>query len=545
MTTKTEYADVVIVGSGAGGATLGGELAEAGEKVVFLEAGNDLDITYGSPNHYAGSQFFGDTLEKELFWHEEYSGFNWRTDMGECAGGGTSFYGGVLEESSPEDFEMWPFSFQEFMNYINLTKQRFHVSRWPVEEQSPYARLINNVSNGEFSPIQSAFNREPYTEYGVYHDKCRQCRFCLLGCKNNAKASAISVTLPKARWYGAEVRDNSLAVRINTDWTGSRVTSITYLKRTKTSELTETLELRIIYAKKFILAAGTMMTPMLLHWSGRNGEALANSSGQVGKNLRGHFCRHTMGVIPRQDLDTYKGQVVELSDQYRNYDKGYLIEFNMAAPPAYMGMLFEVMTPEIATKFIGVEYKRFLRKYGQLMVATPMARSLDDGFTDNSVLPHPSRLNKYGLPLPHVHLVPNTQEAIWIEDAAAHAKGIMQLTDADPQHIWSGRIDAVHKKGTCRMGTDPSDSVTDLNGQCWDLDNLWIADGSLYPAPLMANCAFIIYALAYKIADGMLGRQTIADSGAEDDSSADDAGCDQVGNGTQKPGLLKTMKRLF
>ncbi len=43
----SDHADVVIIGAGAGGATVGAELAEAGAKVVFLEAGKDLDITYG------------------------------------------------------------------------------------------------------------------------------------------------------------------------------------------------------------------------------------------------------------------------------------------------------------------------------------------------------------------------------------------------------------------------------------------------------------------------------------------------------------------
>ncbi len=77
---------------------------------------------------------------------------------------------------------------------------------------------------------------------------------------------------------------------------------------------------------------------------------------------------------------------------------------------------------------------------------------------------------------------------------------------ADPAQMYAGGIDVVHKVGTCRMGNDHANSVTDLNGKCWDLDNLWITDGSLFPAPLLANCAFIIYCLAYKTADAMLGR---------------------------------------
>ena len=56
------------------------------------------------------------------------------------------------------------------------------------------------------------------------------------------------------------------------------------------------------------------------------------------------------------------------------------------------------------------------------------------------------------------------------------------------------------------MGTDPATSVTDVDGKLHDLDNVWISDGSLFPAPLLANCSFVIYALAYKVADAMLGR---------------------------------------
>ena len=85
---------------------------------------------------------------------------------------------------------------------------------------------------------------------------------------------------------------------------------------------------------------------------------------------------------------------------------------------------------------------------------------------------------------------------------------IMLKAGADPNQIMSGGLDVVHKVGTCRMGTDPKTSVTDLNGKAWDLDNLWITDGSLFPAPLLANCAFIIYCLAYKAADAILKRDT-------------------------------------
>lgn len=366
-----DHTDVLVIGAGAGGATLGAELAEAGAKVVFLEAGKDLDITYGSPNHFAGSQAFLKTVEDGLFWHEEYEGRNWRTDMGECAGGGTTAYGGVLEESTPRDYDSWPISWEEFQPYIELTKKRYHVHRWPIDELSHYAQLTNVAAGGGLGPVQSAFNREPWFEYGVYHDRCRRCRCCILGCRYNAKSNALTVTLPKARWFGAELRPNCWVTRLNMDAAGQKVLGATYLQRTKTGPLTETTEEHTITADKVILAAGSMMTPMLLHWSGKDGQALANSSGQVGRNLRGHFFLTTYSVLARQDVRTYQGFVVELNDQYANFDKGYLLEFNMVAPPTYMGGVIEVLGTEAVLDLIGLPFKRLMRDYPRLIISAP------------------------------------------------------------------------------------------------------------------------------------------------------------------------------
>ena len=506
----TEHVDVVIIGAGAGGATLGGELAEAGAKVVFLEAGKDLDVTFGAPSHFAARQRALDFVADGLLWHEDYQGRIWRTDMGECAGGGTVAYGGVLEESIPKDFDsgLWPFTWDEFTPYMDLTKKRYHVSRWPIEKLSHYAQIINDAAGGILGPIQSAFNQEPYFEYGVFHDRCRQCKCCMLGCRYNAKANALTIALPKARWFGAEVRPNCWVTRLNTDAAGTRVTSVTYLQRTTTGPASETTEEHTLEADKVILAAGSMMTPMLLAWSGKGGQALGNSSGQVGKNLRGHFFKTTYAILARDDVRTYQGQVVELNDLYQNYDKGYLLEFNMLAPPSYMGGMVEVLQKEALLEMLGLPLKRFMRLYNRLMVAAPLVRSYDQGFTTNSVLPHPTKKNRYGDALPVVTFEPNAKENAWIEAATAHAKQIQLNAGADPAQMYDGGVDVVHKTGTCRMGTDPTVSVTDPDGKVWDLDNVWISDGSLFPAPLLANCSLVIYALAYKVADAMLGRAT-------------------------------------
>jgi choline dehydrogenase-like flavoprotein len=329
-----------------------------------------------------------------------------------------------------------------------------------------------------------------------------------LGCKFNAKANATTIAMPKARWFGAEVRENCWVRRLNTNRDGSRVESVTYLQRTPTGPGTERVEEHTIGADIVILAAGSMMTPMLLHWSGEGGSALANSSGQVGRNLRAHFMRVSTSVLNRDDVRSYQGNLVELNDQYQNYDDGYLLEINMAAPPTYFAGMAEVLSKDTLIDMLGLPFKRMMRRWPQMIVSAGLARSDDTGFTDNSVLPHAGRRNRYDDPLPTVHLEPNARELEWVDAAVEHAQRIMLNAGADPAFLMTGGLDCVHKVGTCRMGTDPAESVTDLDGKCWDLDNLWIADGSLFPAPLLANCAFVIYTLAYKVADSMLGRET-------------------------------------
>ena len=246
----------------------------------------------------------------------------------------------------------------------------------------------------------------------------------------------------------------------------------------------------------------------MLHWSGTGGSTLGNSSGQVGRNLRGHFFRTTYSVLERDDVRSYQGNLVELNDQYDNFDAGYLLEFNMVAPPTYIGGIIEVLGKETVADLLGLPFKRLMRDYPRLIISAPLARSFDDGFTDNTVLPHPGKANRYGAPLPKVSFEPNEQEALWVEAAARHAEQIMVNAGADTNRMWTGGVDVVHKVGTCRMGTDSATSVTDLSGKMWDLDNVWITDSSLIPAPLLANCASIIYALAYRVADAMLERET-------------------------------------
>ena len=72
--------------------------------------------------------------------------------------------------------------------------------------------------------------------------------------------------------------------------------------------------------------------------------------------------------------------------------------------------------------------------------------------------------------------------------------------------IWDSESTA-HLNGTCRMGDDPRESVVNADGRSWDIPNLWVCDGSLFPTVGGVNPSLTIQALACRIGD------RIADAG--------------------------------
>jgi choline dehydrogenase-like flavoprotein len=103
-----------------------------------------------------------------------------------------------------------------------------------------------------------------------------------------------------------------------------------------------------------------------------------------------------------------------------------------------------------------------------------------------------------GLPIPRVTFSYSENDRRLI----AHAMGFMRQTleAAGGRHVWS-EDDTAHLMGGCRMGFTPDDSVTNGYGRAWDVANLWICDGSLFPTGGGANPSLTIMAVACRAAD--------------------------------------------
>lgn len=114
--------------------------------------------------------------------------------------------------------------------------------------------------------------------------------------------------------------------------------------------------------------------------------------------------------------------------------------------------------------------------------------------------------DRYGLKVPYVSFSYSDNDRRLIR----HAVGFMRQTleAAGGREIWE-EADTAHLMGGCRMGSDPRESVTDADGRTWEIPNLWICDGSLFPTGGGVNPSGTIMALACRIGDRIveLGRR--------------------------------------
>src|SRR5919106_109483 len=293
-----EEVDFCIVGAGAGGGVLGAKLAEAGFSVVILDAGPHWDPT---------KDFVSDEIaSRKLFWTDErITGGEDPVELGannsgRGVGGSTVHYSMIAMRAHPEDFLRrtfhgeidgatscdWPLKFEDLEPYYEEFEDALQIAgptRYPWgrrRKRYPQREHELNASAQVFVrgctklgiPVAPA----PIATLSAPHNDRPPCvyrGFCNYGCTTNAKSSILVTYIPRAIRAGAEVRPNSMAVRIEHD-KGGRVASVLYFRNG--SE-----ELFRQRAKNIIVAGYAIETPRLLLNSASSlfANGLANSSG--------------------------------------------------------------------------------------------------------------------------------------------------------------------------------------------------------------------------------------------------------------------------
>lgn len=511
--------DVVVVGVGATGGLVVKELAEAGLRVVGVEAG---------PRYDPRVDFENDEAEMlKLLWSGKrvLSGRDpinpW---SGTGVGGGTLVWCGVTPRFHVNDFRMaslygvghdWPLTYEDLAPYYDRVEREFGVAGvagenpWeaprgpfpmpPIPFSYQAQVLARGVRKLGAHPLHGplAIASIPYQG----REACNYCGFCMQGCRSSAKSTTLLTYVPKAEAFGARIVSDAFVFRVDYDARRNRVTGVTYFDADGKE--------RRIKARVVVLAAHAVETPRLLLLSANNAfpEGLANSSGMVGRNFMAHPTCTVTGLF-HEVINGFKGPVMGdllVQDWYetdldRGFVGGYTLEKFVPTPFFYASNMMNLW---------GAELKEMIRYYAYAAGWWVVGEGLPND--DNRVTLDPNTKDEHGLPVPHLHHSWCDNDRRMIAHGIQTATALLEAAGA--WRVQAGPVSSAHPMGTARMGKDPRTSVVNPYGQSHDIPNLFITDTSVFPTGGGANITLTAMAIALRACEYMLEQLRLGNLG--------------------------------
>jgi len=504
---EREPVDFAIVGAGAGGATLAAKLAEAGFSVVVFDAG---------PFWRPLDEFASDELEQQkLYWTDpRITGGDdpialGGNNSGRGVGGSTIHFSMISLRFRPEWFKArsrlgyavdWPISYEEIRPYYAEAEQALKVAGpvrypWgPLRGPYPYRPHEVNapglVLGRGAEKLGVKWCATPLATVSAPRGKSPPCvyrGFCNFGCSTNAKQSALVVWIPRALKAGAEVRDMAMVTRIEIDRDGL-ASGVHYVREG---------ESRFQRARNVVVAGYAIETPRLLLNSAcpQFPDGLANASGLVGTHLMTHASPGVWATF-EEEIRWYKGPPNMAVCEHWNYaDEGK----DFAGGYAFMsqGPLPMAWAQTVATSrgLWGPALRQQMLRYNHTAGFAPVAET--EPRPQNRV-ELAEETDAYGLKIPKVVFGYSGNDRALQRHSLRFMSEMLEA--AGGRDLWTS-TDTSHLLGTCRMGDDPRTSVVNADGRTWDIANLWICDGSLFPTSGGVNPSLTIQALACRIGE--------------------------------------------
>lgn len=481
-------ADVVVVGSGAGGPVVAKELQEKGHSVILLEEGG----------YYRTQDFTSDVIGafRRLYRDSGYS-MAWGLPpvafpLGRCLGGTTTVNSGTCFRTPDHILHKW----QREWNLPDISPEQMRPYFERVEKILP----VNEVHAGNMGKNGEIFLRGAkalgYSGGPLKRnvdEKCVGCGVCSLGCPTEGKRPTLLNYIPMAAERGCEVYCDFRVEKIMTRGGSAIGVEGSVLDR-KTNQRKTGFTAR---AKIVVLACGTIYTPLLLQQN-----RLANGSGEVGKNLRLHPAVRVNALMDEEVKGWLGVPQAVYVDEF--WDEGIILEGVFVGP-----ILSAPMLP-----YFGVKNKELMFNYGKIAVMGVMVHDETRGRVRSGPFRRP--FITYFLEKEDfrkaVKGIAYTAEIFFAAGAIRVFLGLPWLPEIKSKKqigdLLTGPIKpnqlemmAFHPMGTTRMGTDMRKSVTDPYGETFDVKNLFVADASLFPSCLGVNPMESIMAFANRNAD--------------------------------------------
>lgn len=505
---EQDVVDFAIVGTGAGGGTLACRLAEMGFSVVAFDAG---------PYFRPLEDFASDESEQtKLYWTDDriVEGANppqmGSNNSGKAVGGSTVHFAMVSLRFRPEWFKSrtllgygadWPIDWREMWHYYAKVEDALKIAgpvtypwgpkrpRYPYRAHELNAAALALARGCERMGI--GWTETPLATLSAPRGLAHPCvyrGFCVTGCSTNAKQSALVTWIPRALAAGAEIRDLAMVGRIEMG-TDDRVAGVHY-HRDGTWHFQR--------ARNVVVAGYAIETPRLLLASAtdRFPDGLANSSGLVGRNLMVQANQAVWGRLD-EEVRAYKGPPSLAISEHWNYEDrgkdffgGYSFMSQGPLPQLWAHTQFA------AHGLWGEPLKAAMADYNHVVGLKIVGEMLPQH--DNRVTLSDER-DQYGLRIPRISYSWCDNDKALIDHSLRYMTQVLQAIDT--QDIWWQDDDTCHLNGTARMGADPRHSVVDADCRSWDIPNLFICDGSVFPTVGGVNPSLTIQAIALRTAD--------------------------------------------
>lgn len=483
--------DVIIIGSGIGGATMAAALAGSGRQILILERGGHL---LPSAQDRSDAAIFADGhFRPEEEWLDG-DGRPFNPGNYYYVGGNSKFYGAVLLRYRREDFSPlvhmggvtpgWPISYDDLEPFYSQAEQLYAVrgqngedptepvhstpyAHPPVPDEPPVAALRGRLARVGLHPASLPLGVDldrwlarARTPWDAFPDTT--------GGKMDAESAALKAAL---RHGNVQLRTN-VPVRRLVAGPAGRITGV------------ELASGEVLAAPVVVLAAGAVQTAALLLGSADPGHpgGLANRSDQVGRNFMNHNCSAVLALHPLRRNDAVYQKTLMVNDYYLTGGPGGEPLGNIQLLGKISGTILRATT--------GMPRA----------VANWVARHSVDLYAMSEDLPNPdSRVTLRG-----GQIMLDWKRSNWAAHLALVARLKAKLRQAGYPIVLSRPFDRrtpSHQCGTARMGNDPRTSVVDIRCRSHDHPNLYITDASVLPTSAAVNPALTIAALSIRAAN--------------------------------------------
>jgi choline dehydrogenase-like flavoprotein len=499
---------VVIIGSGAGGGTLGNELAQKGINVVVLEAGERHEYT-----DFVNDEWSSFT---QLAWKDpRTTSGSWRVSKNfptlpawivKAVGGSTTHWAGASLRFQEHEFRTasvygripganlldWPVTLAELEPYYARAEEKMGVTRTGGRPGLP--------GSNNFKIMKAGADKLGYKECHTGNmainslerdgrNACQQTGFCFQGCKWGAKWSTLYTEIPKGESTGKmEVRPQSHVAHIEHDAAG-KVTGVVYFDKDGKEQRQK--------ARIVAIAGNSIESPRLLLNSASSKflDGLANSSGQVGRNYMRHMTGSVYAVFDRP-VHMYRGTTMAgiIRDEGRHdTSRGFAGGYEMETLSLGLPFMAAFLDPGAWGREFTTAIDGYSNMAGMWLVGEDMPQE-----TNRITLSDVK--DQYGLAVADVHFDDHANDLAMRSHAYKQGAAVYDAVGAT-RTFPTPPYPSTHNLGTNRMSANPRDGVVNKFGQTHDIKNLFVSDGSQFTSGGAENPTLTIVTLAIRQAE--------------------------------------------